>query len=159
VRSDNLFTVTDATPIADLAFDEIAVGQCVRQQIIFQCDDVRGFGETVADWAPSHFDDAHARAMGFKGVIVHGLLLASRFSRLLDMYLPGPNFVSLSMQANFLRAVQVGQTVEYFATVARVSRGLKSVTMDLSAQVASDVVLAGTCQCVIPNRMVFKQCK
>jgi enoyl-CoA hydratase len=77
----------------------------------FRHADVAAFAALSGDRNSIHLDDDAARAAGFTGVVVHGILVAGLFSRLLGMELPGAGAVYLGQELRFRRPVYVDQEV------------------------------------------------
>ena len=77
----------------------------------FRRDDVAAFAALSGDRNAIHLDDEAARAAGFTGVVVHGILVAGLFSRLLGMELPGAGAVYLAQELRFRRPVYLDQEV------------------------------------------------
>lgn len=141
--------VTDSDAVAGVTLENLKVGMAVVQSVQFSEQMVRSYAALVADVAPVHTDGDYAASMGFDRPIAHGLLLASRFSRLMGMYLPGPSTVIQSVRLNFIRPVFCDELVEYSARVMSISVAVKAVVLGLSAKKAdgSDAV-SGQGQCV-----------
>jgi 3-hydroxybutyryl-CoA dehydratase len=121
----------------------------VQQDVIFSEEDVRLFAAVVADSAAVHFDSAFAQAQGYERPIVHGLLVASRFSRLMGMFLPGESSVIQSVQLNYRRPVYADTTVRYRVRVDRVVEAVGAIILILTATCADEIVCEGKAQCVL----------
>jgi 3-hydroxybutyryl-CoA dehydratase len=142
--------VDDTTPAWSLALDDLKVDQEVVQNVTISSRDVEIFGDLVGDHAAVHFDPQHAHAMGYAGPIVHGLLLASRFSRLMGMYLPGPRSVIQGLQLKFVHAVPVGKPITFRNRVKSISPAVGAVILDLSALIDDAVSVSAVGTCVFP---------
>lgn len=68
---------------------------------------VEAFAEVSGDHNPLHLDAEYAAQTQFKRPIVHGMLAASLFSRLIGMEFPGPGTVYLSQELHFRRPMYV----------------------------------------------------
>ena len=77
----------------------------------FRREDVAAFATLSGDRNSIHLDEDAARAAGFTGVVVHGMLVAGLFSRLLGMDLPGAGAVYLAQELRFRRPVYLDQEV------------------------------------------------
>lgn len=92
---------------ADLAvglketFSVTVTGQMVEQFIGVSGDD-----------NALHVDAREAQSRGFKGRVVHGLLVASFFSRLAGVYLPGRYCLLHGVDVSFPRPTFEGDTLE-----------------------------------------------
>ena len=69
------------------------------------------------DENPLHTDEAFARARGYEGRVVYGMLTGSFLSTLAGMYLPGKYSLIHSMESKFLRPVYVVDTLTISGTV------------------------------------------
>lgn len=152
--------VDDDTPVIEHGIEDLSVDQFVKQTVVFTEPDVEAFGNLSADFAAAHFDTEHAQAMGYPGKIVHGLLVASRFSRLMGMYLPGPKSVIQKCQFNFINAVPIGKPLVYTVSIKGISPAVGAVILKLSAQFDEDKdadqdIINGDAVCVISNRSTF----
>src|SRR5258708_4562342 len=114
---------------------------------------IRQFVQLTGDDAPVHLSDDHAKALGFEGRIVHGLLIGSMYSELLGCQLPGPNSVILKLSLDMVKPVRIGQTIAFSVVVNRISEGARSVTLDLAgASPNNGQVSRGTAVCVFRDR-------
>jgi acyl dehydratase len=92
-------------------------------------DDVAAFTELSGDSNPVHHDDDLARERGFRGRIVHGMLLGAYVSRVLGTMLPGPGGVTLSQQLQFAGPVYVGDRIEVEVEVTHMSEGIGAAVL------------------------------
>ena len=98
--------------------------------------------------------------MGYPDRIVHGLLVTSRFSRLMGMYLPGPRSVIQKCQFNFIEAVPIGKPVVYTVLIKGTSPAVGAVVLKLSARFekgnnTDGDVISGDAVCVFSTRRSF----
>ena len=95
------------------------VGRRAELRHIFSQDDVDAFAQLTGDKNPLHIDPEAARRGRFGQTVVHGMLTASLFSRLLAMDLPGPGTIYLRQSLRFARPVPPGLLVLASVTVVR----------------------------------------
>lgn len=114
---------------AELRFEDIAVGQSFELEHAFAAADVRRFAELSGDFSPLHVDEAYARGTEFGGCVVHGILLASLFSQIVGMHLPGKAALYLGQELSFRRPVRVGERVRAIARVTGVSAPTRSLVL------------------------------
>src|SRR3989344_3748664 len=75
-----------------MKFEDIIVGsETAILPCVFSDDDVRVFGNLSGDKNPLHYEKKYAESKGFDKPLVHGILLASKFSFLVGMVIPGAN--------------------------------------------------------------------
>jgi 3-oxoacyl-[acyl-carrier protein] reductase len=121
----------DPRPFATFAEGESATW---RHRIV--AEDVDRFVALSGDDNPLHVDDTFARQNGFRGPVVHGMLIGSFISRVLGTVLPGPGVLWLSQAYRFRRAFYVGDTVEVTVRITHASESLR--TLVLATTVATD---------------------
>lgn len=141
--------VDDETPARTLAIGEIAIGQSARQQFRFHSPARQAFAQVANDHAPVHDDDRFARDRGFDGRIIQGLCVASRFSRLIGMYLPGQGAILESIGFKFRRPVYEGAALLYRAAVVRVLPTMRVVRLRLSVECGEVACVTGEAQCLL----------
>jgi 3-oxoacyl-[acyl-carrier protein] reductase len=117
---------------ANLDLADLSVGQTFSLTHTFDADAVDRFAELCGDFSPLHVDDAYAAETEFGGRVVHGMLLASLFSTLVGMRIPGRRALYLGQELNFRRPVRVGETVTATGKVASVSPALGLVQLTTS---------------------------
>ncbi len=144
--------IDDTTHAWNFAFADLTVGQTVEQIVAFSQRDVKAFGDLVGDHAAVHFDPQHAQSMGYSGPIVHGLLISSRFSRLMGMFLPGPQSVIQGLQLKFTRSVPVGVPVIFRARIKSCSPAVRAVILEMSAAIDGSIAVSAVGTCTFPTR-------
>ena len=102
---------------ADLHFEEIKVGARASFRHTLTEQDIDQFATLSGDFNPLHIDEEYAATTQFGQRIVHGMFLASLFSRLVGMYLPGRRCLYMSQSLDFIQPVHVGDEVEVVGEV------------------------------------------
>ena len=129
--------------------EDLHGGEAVRDTVTFDAARMREFISVSGDAAPVHTDTAHARALGFPSLVVHGFFVALPYSRLMGMRLPGPETVIHSLKLDMVAPVFVGDTISYSVTVQRVVAAARAVVLALEATNAEGAVVSrGTATCV-----------
>lgn len=125
-------------------FDEIVVGQSFSIVREFTVDDVQKFAELSGDFSPLHVDPAYAQSTEFGQCVVHGMLLASLFSQLVGMYIPGTLALYLGQDTAFRKPVLVGETVRAAIKVAGKNEGTRTLLLNTEIRNSEDkVVVSG----------------
>jgi 3-oxoacyl-[acyl-carrier protein] reductase len=114
-------------PFADLAEGEIA-----RWSHQISAANVDAFAELSGDVNPLHVEDDFARKHGFRGRVVHGMLLGAYLSRVLGTVLPGPGVVWLSQSTRFVQPAYVGDRIEVVVRIAHKSPALRTLVLEIS---------------------------
>jgi 3-oxoacyl-[acyl-carrier protein] reductase len=106
---------------ATLALADISVGDSFSTTRKFTAEDVRRYAELSGDFSPLHVSPEYGATTEFGGNVVHGLLVASLFSQLVGMRIPGERALYMGQDVAFRRPVMVGETVTAKASVTSVS--------------------------------------
>lgn len=95
----------------EYSFEEIEVGLNHSFELIINEELVSDFAEISGDFNPLHMDEQYAKDAKFEKRVCHGMLLASFFSRLIGMYLPGKNALYFSQNLNFVKPCFIGDKI------------------------------------------------
>lgn len=87
------------------------VGDCASISNIFSSEDVENFASVSKDTNPIHLDDAAAAESIFGQRVVHGKLVASLFSALIGVQLPGKGSIYLGQTLSFKAPVFINEKV------------------------------------------------
>lgn len=68
-------------------------GDILRQTRIYSSEDVLEYSKVSHDSNPVHFDPQFARNAGFDDRLVHGMLVAALFPRIISSHFVSPMFV------------------------------------------------------------------
>ena len=93
-------------------------------------EEVDAFAALSGDDNPLHMDDAYARSSGFRGRVVHGMLLGAWLSRVLGTHFPGPGVLWLAQNIRFARAVYIGDSVEVVVRVRHKAAELRTLVLE-----------------------------
>lgn len=87
----------------------LKVGDILKETRVFSEKDVFEYSKVSGDLNPIHFDSESARAAGFQDRLVHGLLVASLFPRIISSHFPRAIYVSQNI--HFKLPVYVGEEI------------------------------------------------
>lgn len=90
---------------------------------------VNEFAKITGDYAPIHMDEEHANKTEFKHRICHGMLIASFFSRLVGVHLPGENGLLLSYSGKHLSPCYLNQEVIVEGIIVGKSESTRIITI------------------------------
>jgi 3-hydroxybutyryl-CoA dehydratase len=116
----------------ELSYDDISIGQRESFMIIITASMVEKFSNLSGDLNPLHMDNEFAESSSFKKRIVHGMLLASFFSQLIGMKLPGKNALYFSQTLNFRSPCYIDDKIEIIGEVIEKSDSTKIITISTS---------------------------
>ena len=118
--------------INELKYDDIFIGQQESFSINITESMVEKFSNLSGDLNPLHMDNEFAESSSFKKRIVHGMLLASFFSQLIGMKLPGKNALYFSQTLNFRSPCYIDDEIEVVGEVTEKSDSTKMITVTTS---------------------------
>ena len=116
----------------ELSYNDISIGQQETFIIKITASMVEKFSNLSGDLNPLHMDNEFAESSSFKKRIVHGMLLASFFSQLIGMKLPGKNALYFSQTLNFRSPCYVDDEINVVGEVTEKSDSTKMITVTTS---------------------------
>jgi 3-oxoacyl-[acyl-carrier protein] reductase len=126
-------------------FSELAVGHTSEIERTFTADDLDRFADISGDFSPLHVDRDYARTTEFGDRVVHGMLLASLFSQLVGMWLPGKHALYLGQELSFRRPVFLGEAVKASAKITGKNKITRTLTLATEVRNSEGkVVVTGT---------------
>lgn len=93
----------------------IEIGDYYDEKISFPKESIIKFAEVSGDFNPIHVSDHYAQLSMFGRPIVHGMLAASVFSKILGTEFPGEGTVYLAQNLKFIAPVY--PDTDYYARV------------------------------------------
>ncbi len=93
----------------------IEIGDYYEEKISFPKESIIKFAEVSGDFNPIHVSDHYAQLSLFGRPIVHGMLAASVFSKILGTKFPGEGTVYLAQNLKFIAPVY--PDTDYYARV------------------------------------------
>ena len=111
---------------------DLKVGDNVSVSKIFTDEDVLNFSNLSLDKNPIHIDQSFAEQSIFGRKIVHGMLVASLFSGLLGMELPGKGSIYLGQSLSFTAPIYIGDKVTATVEIIKIRPDKPIVTLRTS---------------------------
>ena len=134
----------------DRSYESIATGEEASFRRIIGESDVTAFAELTGDWNPLHMDSSFAATTQFGERIAHGMLVASYFSNLVGMYLPGRRALFLSHDVQFAKPVPLGQCITFKGRVRQKTDSMRLLDIDTSAtNEAGEEVIRGRARVMV----------
>jgi 3-oxoacyl-[acyl-carrier protein] reductase len=128
-----LSTMEETRPVLEKDFDEIEAGHEFVFTKLLAAADVDAFAETSGDRNPLHMEDDFARATGFKGRVVHGMLLGSYLSTVIGMHLPGPGSLWTQQSFRWRAAAFIGDRITLTLRITQKSPGTRTLAFSVTA--------------------------
>ena len=117
------------TKLETHTFDEIPLGYTKNFSVKINEEMLNNFANISGDFNPLHMDEQHAKATQFKRRVCHGMLLASFFSRLIGMYIPGKFSLYFSQSLNFRAPCFIDDEITITGTVTEKHNSTKMLTL------------------------------
>jgi len=134
----------------EYSFDEIEVGLIHNFEVDMDEELTKKFANISGDFNPLHMDEQYAKETKFGKRVVHGMLLASFFSRLVGMYLPGKNALYFSQNLNFVKPCFIGDRVTVEGEIIDKSESTKIIKLKTSIKnQEGESLVEGTSQVMI----------
>lgn len=102
---------------------------------------VNEFAKITGDYAPIHMQEEHANKTEFKHRICHGMLIASFFSRLVGMHLPGENGLLLSYSGKHLSPCYLNHEIIVEGVITGKSESTRIITIKATIRDGSGKLL------------------
>lgn len=118
---------------AEYQFDEIILGTKTKFTVQINESLINEFARISGDNNPLHMDERYAAKTPFGKRVCHGMLLASFFSRLVGMHMPGKNALYFSQTLNFQTPCFVGDEVAIEGEVIDKSQSTRIITIKTTA--------------------------
>jgi acyl dehydratase len=143
--------LTDLRPTApDRNYGSIAPGEEASFSRVIDEAAVATFAQLTGDYNPLHMDATYATTTQFGERVAHGMLVASFFSTLVGMYLPGRRALFLSQDVRFAKPVRLGDRITFRGRVRRKTDSLKMLDLDTWAiNDAGEEVVRGRAQVMV----------
>lgn len=117
------------TEISNYKIEDIKIGLKEKFKIIVTEEMVNDFAKLSGDYNPLHMDADYASSTKFGKRVCHGMLLASFFSRLVGMYIPGKNSLYFSQSLKFTSPCFIGDEMLIEGEVLDKSEATKIITL------------------------------
>jgi len=128
--------------IKRIKFKNLKIGQTLSFEHLLSTDNVQSFVELSGDTNPLHIDKKFGEESIFKKNIVHGMLLASFFSKIIGLYF-SKNIIYLGQTLEFRKPAFINDVLLVEAIVKTKSISTKIVTLDTVIKRNDDVLING----------------
>mgnify|MGYP005623568729 FL=1 len=113
-------------------FNDIEIGQTETFELVITESMLDDFARLSGDYNPLHMNENYANSTIFKRRVCHGMLVASFFSRLVGMYIPGKNALYFSQTLKFIHPCFIDDALKIEGKVLDKSESTKLITLKTS---------------------------
>ena len=110
-------------------FEDLTIGQKSTFSQKINESLLNDFAKISGDFNPLHMSDEYSSKTNFGKRVCHGMLLASFFSRLIGMYLPGKNSLYFSQTLNFRNPCFIGDQIKVEGEIIEKKSNMKLITL------------------------------
>lgn len=132
--------------------DTLKIGDRVELSKVFTEEEVFRFAELSTDKNPLHLDKDFGKESIFGHRVVHGILVASLFSGLIGMKLPGEGSIYLGQNLKFMAPVAIGEQVTASVEIVKIREDKPIVTLKTTCQNSKGVLVIDGEAVVMFNR-------
>ena len=115
---------------SEYSFDEIELGMQKSFKVDISKNMLDVFGRDTGDYNPLHMSEEYASSTSFKKRVCSGMFLASFFSRIVGMHLPGKHALHISQSLNFVNPCFIGETITVEGKVIDKSPATKIIKLE-----------------------------
>jgi acyl dehydratase len=116
-----------------IRFEDLSVGTELRSLArVVAREDVRQYADASGDQNPLHQDDAFAQAVGFPGIIAHGMFTMGHLATCITAWLgPRGDDVLKRLRVQFRAPVFMGETIVAGGRVRSLHPAARSAVLDV----------------------------
>lgn len=131
---------------------KVEIGKSASYKKKFTAVDVNGFAAISGDDNPVHLDENYAEQSIFGRRIVHGVLVASMYSKIFGTIYPGRGAIYLSQSLKFIKPVYLNEEITAIATLIEFDETRKrGLFKTESINSKGDLVLVGEAKILFPD--------
>ena len=139
------------TEPVEAKLDNLHIGQKAEFTETITESMIREFAKLSGDYNPHHIDEEYAKKTKYEKRICHGMLLASLFSKLTAMYLPGQGSLYISQTLNFVSPAFIDDIVTASGEITKISSstGIIRVKTEIT-NMNNNLLVSGEAKVLIP---------
>ena len=115
--------------LPEYSLNEIEIGLKKNFEITITESMLNDFAKLSGDYNPLHMNEEYASSTSFKKRVCSGMFLATFFSRLVGMYLPGKHALYFSQSLNFVNPCFIGEKITVEGEVTGKSTASKIIKL------------------------------
>lgn len=133
----------------------IFAGDRYTMTFSFTQEDVNQFAKVTGDTNPLHIDPEFAAQTPFKRPIMHGMLSASIFSKVLGTEFPGQGTIYMHQSLSFLRPMYVDTQyrAEFHVSEVNDAKHTATITTEVFDQETGKATVKGEAKVMNPDRL------
>ena len=116
--------------LPEYSLNEIEIGFKKNFEITITESMFHDIAKLSGHYNPLHMNEEYASSTSFKKRVCSGMFLATFFSRLVGMYLPGKHALYFSQSLNFVNPCFIGDTLKISGTITKKTSATKMLTLN-----------------------------
>ena len=113
-----------------LHFEDIYLGMSAFFSVNVTSIMLKTFSKLSGDFNPLHVDLEYAQKKGHPGLVVHGLLTSSLYSRLVGMNIPGKFALLQSIEVKFTAPVYIGDLLKVEGSIINIHESVQQIEIE-----------------------------
>ena len=139
------------TEPVEAKLDNLHVGQKAEFTETISESMIQEFAKLSGDYNPHHIDEEYAKKTKYEKRICHGMLLASLFSKLTAMHLPGQGSLYISQTLNFVSPAFIDDVVTASGEITKISSSTRIVRVKTQiTNMNNKLLVSGEAKVLIP---------
>ena len=134
--------------LSEYSLNEIEIGFKKNFQVTITESMLNDFAKLSGDYNPLHMNEEYASSTSFKKRVCSGMFLATFFSRLIGMYLPGKHALHISQSLNFVNPCFLDEKITVEGEVIDKSIATKIITLKTTIINESKKIIINGTACV-----------
>lgn len=119
---------------------ELNAGQTAEFEAEITNGMIDSFRALSGDVNPLHSDESLAKERGFRGTVAHGMLVASLYSRLVGVHLPGLNCLLHEIKVTFSSPAYAGDRLRVMGEVTYLNAACRQMEIKARIERASELI-------------------
>lgn len=132
----------------------ISANQKYTERKLFSKKDIIAYANLVGDFNPIHLDEDYAKKTVFGSTIVHGMLAAAYFSKIIGMNFPGKGSIYLGQNLVFTSPVKPNDWLTYEIIVTEIRKDKPIVKLSTKCYSSKNLILIEGSAVVKINRSI-----
>ena len=132
----------------------LQINETIKHEVVFRQDQLDAFSQLTGDYNPIHTKEYFELHPEQGGVIVQGMLVASKFGMVFGTEFPGPGSINMERGFTFLRPVYTDRPYKMILKLISVDTESHTATLKLSIKDENEkICISG--RTVVKNNLVL----
>lgn len=135
----------------------LQINETIKHEVMFRQEQLDAFSQITGDYNPIHTKEYYEQHPEQGGVIVQGMLAASKFGMVFGTEYPGPGTINMERGFTFLRPVYTDRPYSMILKLISVDTESHTATLKLSIKDENDKICISGRTIVKNNQVLVKE--